>query len=1126
MDGYVLSETGHKEIKKLLPEPQKKSRGKRSQATDEPMNEDTNSLDASDSKKRRSRTNKIGIGGFLVKQRNRKEDDTNSNNTSFDLNETDGDPVAPVSEEKRKRKRNKAKKNPLLNTYPPQLQDAFFGKGLLEARKENAMDALDEPVGTQRFVKFSKDQIVSLMSTVEPSKTHPAGDSKLSVGLPNETPELNKVFDEDDDSLRDILSFHPELPEEEELMNMFQDMESEPMDAKDDALDHLTLAGQPVNQSQQEFSFLHQQSQLSGSVPSGGSVPQQPQQNSIHSISNKSIMEGSSFSNDSFSSTSSSFTSHNQSSGNLTASNQNSNSSEAPDGESLTQGQKHSAKWKEDEPLDEMATISPVLYANLVHKHLRVEFPNWNDRFKQISKLWRLLKPDERQTYLNKARENRAANRVQKDQIKQSNKDSLAASIPVCKSESGYDLQSTSTVASMQTGGMPDSYPPNGQQPMNRPPICHQISGPPFAQQPPIQVPVQVSRVRVRPPIDPNRISLPNANKVQSPRSQNQQDTFTNQFTTNSPFSPKPLNEAASPSPYSHPPAAARQHSAQSPVGSFSPAHNSLSNEPFPSSPARPMVGRQDSGPLTPNSDLSSPYSRQVPTTPILGTSQDACSNTNADLYAQQPMTPTIDSRPPGIRPPSAAMSAMDPYARPPHTPRPSHDAFSFHSPVTAGNRGQQQFNANQRSPSSFSPQMQSNSPDPYAQQPMTPMPAGYDPYKQQNKPMTSNLNQPMNQQLNQPLNQPLNQQPQPDGQPADAKRQLRDLLQKNQQQQQQQCFRSPFPVDQMNSARHRIVNPSNDQQVFRHPGDNLNANRMMPPRGPMTMDVRKVIGQQQQHIRYPPQQMSPSPGMPPQQPCSPMSSNWNRMPAMQQPQQQHSNLIQQQKPPMPMQNAYQQPFNQPQQQFMPNHNSQMIYGGGQQSHLQNALQHPMKANDPNMSTAAINQPIAAPNTTTSELIKQVQESDPLGDDALMPDDVLGNEEDLLDFDEDFNILEYADPDIDSKAGKVGGQKSSIFDEGFDELLDKEEELDKEKPKDGLEGPSTSGSSHLPPPYSAAIQQQQSSIGQRKNTDDDLMNLLSNSDFEKMKSDLFDGQMSSPTGKSLSDFNFLFFKFN
>lgn len=40
----------------------------------------------------------------------------------------------------------------------------------------------------------------------------------------------------------------------------------------------------------------------------------------------------------------------------------------------------------------------------------------WNERAKQIAKIWRALSSDKRQPYLQKARENRAASRMQKTQ--------------------------------------------------------------------------------------------------------------------------------------------------------------------------------------------------------------------------------------------------------------------------------------------------------------------------------------------------------------------------------------------------------------------------------------------------------------------------------------------------------------------------------------------------------------------------------------------------------------------------------------------------------------------------------------------------------------------------------------
>lgn len=66
--------------------------------------------------------------------------------------------------------------------------------------------------------------------------------------------------------------------------------------------------------------------------------------------------------------------------------------------------------------LDEMATISAVLYANTNHPELKVELPNWSDRSKQILKKWRALPTDKKAPYLQKARDNRSALRMKKVQ--------------------------------------------------------------------------------------------------------------------------------------------------------------------------------------------------------------------------------------------------------------------------------------------------------------------------------------------------------------------------------------------------------------------------------------------------------------------------------------------------------------------------------------------------------------------------------------------------------------------------------------------------------------------------------------------------------------------------------------
>lgn len=61
--------------------------------------------------------------------------------------------------------------------------------------------------------------------------------------------------------------------------------------------------------------------------------------------------------------------------------------------------------------LDRLATISAVLYANTNHPELKVDYPNWNERCKQILKKWRALSTEKKAPYLQKARDNRSCMR-------------------------------------------------------------------------------------------------------------------------------------------------------------------------------------------------------------------------------------------------------------------------------------------------------------------------------------------------------------------------------------------------------------------------------------------------------------------------------------------------------------------------------------------------------------------------------------------------------------------------------------------------------------------------------------------------------------------------------------------
>jgi len=63
-----------------------------------------------------------------------------------------------------------------------------------------------------------------------------------------------------------------------------------------------------------------------------------------------------------------------------------------------------------------MATISAVLYANTTHPELKQNYPNWNDRCKQILKLWRSLSTEKKAPFLQSAKDNRSALRMRRAQ--------------------------------------------------------------------------------------------------------------------------------------------------------------------------------------------------------------------------------------------------------------------------------------------------------------------------------------------------------------------------------------------------------------------------------------------------------------------------------------------------------------------------------------------------------------------------------------------------------------------------------------------------------------------------------------------------------------------------------------
>ncbi|XP_054449392.1 histone-lysine N-methyltransferase 2C [Pteronotus mesoamericanus] len=85
--------------------------------------------------------------------------------------------------------------------------------------------------------------------------------------------------------------------------------------------------------------------------------------------------------------------------------------------DTLSNAQRSTLKWEKEEALGAMATVAPVLYTNVNFPSLKDEFPDWTTRVKQIAKLWRKASSQERAPYVQKARDNRAALRINKVQM-------------------------------------------------------------------------------------------------------------------------------------------------------------------------------------------------------------------------------------------------------------------------------------------------------------------------------------------------------------------------------------------------------------------------------------------------------------------------------------------------------------------------------------------------------------------------------------------------------------------------------------------------------------------------------------------------------------------------------------
>uniref|UniRef100_A0A2K6EMQ7 Histone-lysine N-methyltransferase 2C n=1 Tax=Propithecus coquereli TaxID=379532 RepID=A0A2K6EMQ7_PROCO len=457
----------------------------------EAVDDETKGVEGTDGvKKRKRKPYRPGIGGFMVRQRSRtgqgktkrsviRKDSSGSiseqlpsrdDGWSEQLQDTLVDEPVCVTESTEKiKKRYRKRKNKLEETFPAYLQEAFFGKDLLDSSRQNklsldnlsedtaqlsyktnrstgfldpSLDPLlssssapakpgiqgtaDDPLADISEVLNTDDDILGIISddlakSVDHSDVGPVADDPSSLPQPSVNQSLRPLSEE---QLDGILS--PELDKMVTdgaiLGKLYKIPELGGKDVEDlftAVLSPATPQPAPLPQPgpQTQLLPLHSQDVFSRMPLMNGLIGPSPH------LPHNSLPPGSGLGT--FSAIAQSpypdARDKNPAFNPMASDPNNSWTSSAPtvegENDTMSNAQRSTLKWEKEEALGEMATVAPVLYTNINFPNLKEEFPDWTTRVKQIAKLWRKASSQERAPYVQKARDNRAALRINKVQM-------------------------------------------------------------------------------------------------------------------------------------------------------------------------------------------------------------------------------------------------------------------------------------------------------------------------------------------------------------------------------------------------------------------------------------------------------------------------------------------------------------------------------------------------------------------------------------------------------------------------------------------------------------------------------------------------------------------------------------
>ncbi|KAI3357429.1 hypothetical protein L3Q82_015860, partial [Scortum barcoo] len=391
-----------------------------------------------DSKKRKRKPYRPGIGGFMVRQRKchtrmKKEffaqlaGETTLDGQPIERTIDEGphpdtdnimDPK-PVEGEEQAKKRRGRKKSKLEDMFPAYLQEAFFGKTLIDLSKKAVMI----PPGQRPGACPARPSLPAPSGVKTTAPETEAKDRVMKDNFPlkqegGEAPQAQGEgagVSAPSSSLKDQTATDPQDSDAEKSEGLPQGVESQDSEQFFRKVlgvsDGSSLGGmKPIlegSKGELNRSALPQRALLSGSLPSAGMMEAFPglSQSPFFDVRDR----GGLFSPDG-----------GEESPWATPSTPATPSSPPTpteaEGDGLSYNQRSLQRWEKDEELGELSTISPVLYANTNFPSLKQDYPDWASRCKQIMKIWRKVSAADKVPYLQKAKDNRAAQRINKAQ--------------------------------------------------------------------------------------------------------------------------------------------------------------------------------------------------------------------------------------------------------------------------------------------------------------------------------------------------------------------------------------------------------------------------------------------------------------------------------------------------------------------------------------------------------------------------------------------------------------------------------------------------------------------------------------------------------------------------------------